>query len=92
VYVYSVCVVPNVGGGLGRADTPSKYFYRRCKNEYEIEEEVRAQQRVIEPLMNEGKAVFRLEAYIIGCLLSDISDTSILQMYMNPAQHCLKYT
>jgi hypothetical protein len=53
VYVYSVCVVPYVGDGLGRADTPSKDFYRRCKNEYEIEEKVRAQQMVVEPLMNE---------------------------------------
>jgi hypothetical protein len=36
---------------LRRADPQPKESYRLCKQDYETEEEVRAQQRAVEPLM-----------------------------------------
>jgi hypothetical protein len=38
---------------LRRDDPPSKESYHLCKNYYETEEEARAQQRAVEPLVNE---------------------------------------
>jgi hypothetical protein len=38
---------------LRRADHSSKESYRLCKKEYGTEEEARAQQRAVEPFMNE---------------------------------------
>jgi hypothetical protein len=38
---------------LRRADHSSKESYRLCKNDYETEEEARAQQRAVEPFTNE---------------------------------------
>jgi hypothetical protein len=38
---------------LRRADHTSKESYRLCKKDYETEEEARALQRAVEPLMNE---------------------------------------
>jgi hypothetical protein len=52
--VYSVFVLSFVlVAALLRADPPSKESYRLCKNDYETEEEARAQQRAVERLMNE---------------------------------------
>jgi hypothetical protein len=54
VRVYSVFVLSFVlVEALQRADHSSKETYRLCKNDYETEEEVRAQQRSVEPSMNE---------------------------------------
>jgi hypothetical protein len=44
---------------LRRADPPSKESYRLCKKDYEIEEEARAEQRAVEPLISEMKEYFQ---------------------------------
>jgi hypothetical protein len=49
-----VCAVLCVQvAALQRADHSSKESYRLYKNDYGTEEEARAQQRAVEPLMNE---------------------------------------
>jgi hypothetical protein len=40
---------------LWRVDHSSKESYRLCKKGYDTEEEIRGQQRAVEPLMNEWK-------------------------------------
>jgi hypothetical protein len=53
VRLFCVCVVLCVGSGLATGWSPSKESFRLCKNDYETEEEARAQKRSVEPLMNE---------------------------------------
>jgi hypothetical protein len=57
--VYSMFVFSCVYvAALRRADHSSKESYRLCKQDYETEEETRAQQRAVEPLMNEWKVMY----------------------------------
>jgi hypothetical protein len=53
--VFILCVVLSCVqvAALRQADPPSKESYRLCKQDYETEEEVRAQQRALQPMMNE---------------------------------------
>jgi hypothetical protein len=52
--LFCVCVVLCVGSGLVTGwSLSSKESYYLCKKDYETEEDIRAQQRVVEPLMNE---------------------------------------
>jgi hypothetical protein len=51
VHVFRVFVALYIAA-LRRADDSSKESYRLCKHEYETEE-ARAQQRAVEPLMND---------------------------------------
>jgi hypothetical protein len=54
VCVYSVFVLSCVEvAAMRRADHSSKESYRVCKKDYETEEEATAQQRAVEPLINE---------------------------------------
>jgi hypothetical protein len=54
--LFCVCVVLCVQvAALRRADHSFKEPYRLCKKDYETEEEARAQQRALEPLMKENE-------------------------------------
>jgi hypothetical protein len=53
VCIYSVSVLSCVYvAALWRADHSSKESYCLCKKDYKTEEEARAQQRAVEPVMN----------------------------------------
>jgi hypothetical protein len=53
VRLFCVCVVLCEVVASQRADPSSKESYRLCKKDCGTEEEARAQQRAVEPLMNE---------------------------------------
>jgi hypothetical protein len=53
-----VCVVLCLGRALRLADHSSKDCYRLCKKDYGTEEEARAQQRALEPLVNKWMNVW----------------------------------
>jgi hypothetical protein len=51
------------GIDLLRADHLSKESYRLYKEDYKTEEESRAQQRAVEPLLNERKGLSRFDSH-----------------------------
>jgi hypothetical protein len=54
---------------LRRADSPSKESYRLCKKDYETEEEVRAQQRAVEPLISEmNEHIHKMVVFIVAAV------------------------
>jgi hypothetical protein len=54
VCIYSVLMLSRVQvAALRQADPPSRKSYRMCKDDYKTEEETRARQRAVEPVMNE---------------------------------------
>jgi hypothetical protein len=52
VRLFCVCVVLCVGNCLTTADPPSKEAYLLCKRDYGTEEELRAQQWAVVPLIS----------------------------------------
>jgi hypothetical protein len=53
VWVYSIHVALCVGSGHAKADHSSKESYSLCEKYCETEEEARAQERALEPFINE---------------------------------------
>jgi hypothetical protein len=51
-FILCLCCPVQVAA-LRRADHSSKESYRLCTKYYETEEDIRAQQRAVEPLVNE---------------------------------------
>jgi hypothetical protein len=58
---------------LRRADHSSKESYRLCKKDYRVEAEARAQQKSVEPLMNEVVVVAAAAAVLFGVVVAIFS-------------------
>jgi hypothetical protein len=64
---------------MRQTDPPSKESYQLCKKYYETEEETRAQQRSVEPLMNEWINEHKVKPKII--IVWDVTPCSLVEVY-----------
>jgi hypothetical protein len=68
---------------LRRADHSSEESYRLCKNDYETEEEARAQQRAVEPLMNEQMNEYSNQSSVTVSSLGSVSDVKTVEVVVS---------
>jgi hypothetical protein len=94
--VMDVCVrLVRVSVALRRPDRSSKESYRLCKEDYGTKEEARAQQRDVEPSMNEWINNVR-HNFIIN-LLENVGTSikllkTIIALACTNAQYCLQFS